>query len=62
MRTSKIRMIRCPHIFVLGSSIASAQTNAIQTKVLARNVEAQAIGGMAGQAWITSKLGLQRRP
>jgi hypothetical protein len=52
MRNIKMRTLSCMLIFVLGMSIVSAQTNAVQTTALAQNAEAQAVGGIScGAAW-----------
>jgi hypothetical protein len=52
MRNIKMRTLSCMLIFVLGMSIVSAQTTAVQTTALTQNAEAQAVGGIScGAAW-----------
>jgi hypothetical protein len=52
MRTSKMKILSCLLIFVLGISIVSAQSNVFQTTALAQSAEAQAVGGIrCGAVW-----------
>jgi hypothetical protein len=52
MNKIKMKILSCMFIFVLGISIVSAQTNAVQTAVLPQNAEEQAVGGMScGAKW-----------
>jgi hypothetical protein len=52
MKNTKMKILSCMLIFVLGLSIVSAQTNAVQTAELTQNAEAQTVGGIGcGVAW-----------
>jgi hypothetical protein len=44
---SKIKILSCILIFVLGTSIISAQANIVQTAALTHNDEAEAVGGLS---------------
>jgi hypothetical protein len=52
MRISKVKIISFMLLLAMGISMVSAQTNAVQTVVLAQNAEAQTVGGIScGYAW-----------
>jgi hypothetical protein len=58
MRTIHMKFLSCMLMFVLGIGFVSAQTNAAPSTTLARNAEAQAVGGYSCAAVYGLSLGL----